>query len=372
MIPSAVRDHTLLLVPRQSFLPGNVGSLQNLKKELGMSHILEVRGLQVAFAGERGNTIGTDRIDFFVDQGETVCLVGESGCGKSITSLAVMGLLGRGGRVSQGEILFNGRNLLKMDRKELDQVRGKELSMIFQDPLSSLNPVLTIGKQLEEGLKAHTELGKEERRKRALDLLGRAGIREAEAVMKKYPHQLSGGMRQRVMIAMALSCQPSLLIADEPTTALDVTIQAQIMNLLRSLKRELRMSLLLITHDMGLVAQMADRVMVMYAGQIIEEGTVFEIFDHPSHSYTKALLAAVPSMEQNPEKMLQAIEGTVPENYGQMTGCRFRDRCPYRKQGCEAPQELEEIKAEETQKAQELHRVRCWRAKEAEQSGRTL
>ena len=197
-----------------------------------MSHILEVRGLQVAFAGERGNTIGTDRIDFFVDQGETVCLVGESGCGKSITSLAVMGLLGRGGRVSQGEILFNGRNLLKMDRKELDQVRGKELSMIFQDPLSSLNPVLTIGKQLEEGLKAHTELGKEERRKRALDLLGRAGIREAEAVMKKYPHQLSGGMRQRVMIAMALSCQPSLLIADEPTTALDVTIQAQIMNLL--------------------------------------------------------------------------------------------------------------------------------------------
>lgn len=261
---------------------------------------------------------------------------------------------------------------MKMDRKELDQVRGKELSMIFQDPLSSLNPVLTIGKQLEEGLKAHTELEKEERRKRALDLLGRAGIREAEAVMKKYPHQLSGGMRQRVMIAMALSCQPSLLIADEPTTALDVTIQAQIMNLLRSLKRELRMSLLLITHDMGLVAQMADRVMVMYAGQIIEEGTVFEIFDHPSHPYTKALLAAVPSMEQNPEKMLQAIEGTVPENYGQMTGCRFRDRCPYRKQGCEAPQELEEIKAEETQKAQELHRVRCWRAKEAEQSGRTL
>ena len=152
----------------------------------------------------------------------------------------------------------------------------------------------------------------------------------------------------------------------------DLTIQAQIMNLLRSLKRELRMSLLLITHDMGLVAQMADRVMVMYAGQIIEEGTVFEIFDHPSHPYTKALLAAVPSMEQNPEKMLQAIEGTVPENYGQMTGCRFRDRCPYRKQGCEAPQELEEIKAEETQKAQELHRVRCWRAKEAEQSGRTL
>ena len=238
-----------------------------------MSHILEVRGLQVAFAGERGNTIGTDRIDFFVDQGETVCLVGESGCGKSITSLAVMGLLGRGGRVSQGEILFNGRNLLKMDRKELDQVRGKELSMIFQDPLSSLNPVLTIGKQLEEGLKAHTELGKEERRKRALDLLGRAGIREAEAVMKKYPHQLSGGMRQRVMIAMALAQNPSLIIADEPTTALDVTIQAQIMELMKEMKEKTGVSIMLITHDMGVVAEMADKIMVIEDGQVKEYGT---------------------------------------------------------------------------------------------------
>lgn len=359
----------LLPVPRQSFLPGNVGSVQKLKKEIGMSHILEVRGLQVSFAGERGNTIGTDQIDFFVDQGETVCLVGESGCGKSITSLAVMGLLGRGGRVSQGEILFNGRDLLKMNRKELDLIRGKELSMIFQDPLSSLNPVLPIGLQLEEGLKAHTELGKEERGQRAFELLNKVGIRDGKAVMKKYPHQLSGGMRQRVMIAMALSCQPSLLIADEPTTALDVTIQAQIMNLLRSLKRELHMSLLLITHDMGLVAQMADRVMVMYAGQIIEEGTVFEIFDHPSHPYTKALLAAVPSMKQNQDEMLQAIEGTVPEDYGQMTGCRFRDRCPGRKQGCEAFQELTEINPEG---AQTLHRVRCWRVKEAEHSDRSL
>lgn len=334
-----------------------------------MSHILEIRGLQVSFAGERGNTIGTDQIDFFVDQGETVCLVGESGCGKSITALAVMGLLGRGGRVSGGEILFNGRDLLKMDRKELDSIRGKELSMIFQDPLSSLNPVLSIGLQLEEGLKAHTELGKQERRQRALELLNKAGIRDGKAVMKKYPHQLSGGMRQRVMIAMALSCQPSLLIADEPTTALDVTIQAQIMKLLRSLKKEFHMSLLLITHDMGLVAQMADRVMVMYAGQIIEEGTVFEIFDHPFHPYTKALLAAVPSMKQNPDEMLQAIEGTVPENYGQMEGCRFRDRCPRRKQGCEAAQKLEKINGEG---GQTLHRVRCWRAKEEEQSDRSI
>lgn len=321
-----------------------------------MSHILEVRGLQVAFAGERGNTIGTDRIDFFVDQGETVCLVGESGCGKSITSLAVMGLLGRGGRVSQGEILFNGRNLLKMDRKELDQVRGKELSMIFQDPLSSLNPVLTIGKQLEEGLKAHTELGKEERRKRALDLLGRAGIREAEAVMKKYPHQLSGGMRQRVMIAMALSCQPSLLIADEPTTALDVTIQAQIMNLLRSLKRELRMSLLLITHDMGLVAQMADRVLVMYAGQLIEQARVLELFDHPAHPYTRALLRSVPGIRDEEGRRLESIEGIVPEHYDQIRGCRFARRCPFRTEICMKPQQEMSVG--------DSHIVRCCRTKE--------
>lgn len=292
-----------------------------------MSHILEVRGLQVAFAGERGNTIGTDRIDFFVDQGETVCLVGESGCGKSITSLAVMGLLGRGGRVSQGEILFNGRNLLKMDRKELDQVRGKELSMIFQDPLSSLNPVLTIGKQLEEGLKAHTELGKEERRKRALDLLGRAGIREAEAVMKKYPHQLSGGMRQRVMIAMALSCQPSLLIADEPTTALDVTIQAQILELLKEMRVKYNLTIILITHDLGVVANIADRVAVMYAGDIVEIGTSDEIYYDPRHPYTWALLSSMPQMGVKGEDLFN-IQGTPPNLFTEIHGDAFAPRNP--------------------------------------------
>ena len=238
-----------------------------------MSHILEVRGLQVAFAGERGNTIGTDRIDFFVDQGETVCLVGESGCGKSITSLAVMGLLGRGGRVSQGEILFNGRNLLKMDRKELDQVRGKELSMIFQDPLSSLNPVLTIGKQLEEGLKAHTELGKEECRKRALDLLGRAGIREAEAVMKKYPHQLSGGQQQRVGIARALVVDPQIIFADEPTGNLDSKTTMEVLRLMQRIVREQKQTLVMVTHDNNL-ASYADRRIRIVDGKItgIETG----------------------------------------------------------------------------------------------------
>ena len=254
-----------------------------------MSHILEVRGLQVAFAGERGNTIGTDRIDFFVDQGETVCLVGESGCGKSITSLAVMGLLGRGGRVSQGEILFNGRNLLKMDRKELDQVRGKELSMIFQDPLSSLNPVLTIGKQLEEGLKAHTELGKEERRKRALDLLGRAGIREAEAVMKKYPHQLSGGMLQRIMIGLALAMKPALLVADEPTTAIDAITQAEILKEFQRIKEESHTAMIFISHDLGAVSKIADEIVVMNGGKLVEQGDFEHILRHAKDPYTRML-----------------------------------------------------------------------------------
>lgn len=335
-------------------------------------NLVEVKNLEVSFFTYAGEVKAVRGISYNLKPGEVMGIVGESGSGKSVSSYGLMGIIPEPGKVIGGRILFEGRDVTAMSEKELLKIRGKDISMIFQDPMTSLNPLFTIGNQIEESLRKHTSLDKDQRQKRMVELLTLVGINQPEKRLKQYPHEFSGGMRQRVMIAMALSCQPSLLIADEPTTALDVTIQAQIMNLLRSLKRELRMSLLLITHDMGLVAQMADRVMVMYAGQIIEEGTVFEIFDHPSHPYTKALLAAVPSMEQNPEEMLPAIEGTVPENYGQMTGCRFRDRCPYRKQGCEAPQELEEIKAEETQKAQELHRVRCWRAKEAEQSGRTL
>ena len=270
--------------------------------------LLELRGVKTFFPVRGGffnkvrdHVQAVNDVDLDIYKGETLGLVGESGCGKSITSLAVMGLLGRGGRVSQGEILFNGRNLLKMDRKELDQVRGKELSMIFQDPLSSLNPVLTIGKQLEEGLKAHTELEKEERRKRALDLLGRAGIREAEAVMKKYPHQLSGGMRQRVMIAMALSCQPSLLIADEPTTALDVTIQAQILELLKKLNRESAISMLFISHNLNVVRKLCTRTAVMQRGVLVEEGDIETVFRHPRHPYTQRLIAAIPTRHRKEE-----------------------------------------------------------------------
>lgn len=341
--------------------------------------ILSVRDLNIKF-NLRGKILHAIRgIDLDVYHGEVLAIVGESGSGKSVFTKSFMGLLDSNGSITSGTIDYFGADdhqpiRLSELKKEKDwlKVRGHEIAMIMQDPMTSLNPLKTIGDQIMEAVELHQGLKGAAAREKTLEYLRDVGIADPEVRFKQYPHEFSGGMRQRVVIAIAVACNPQILICDEPTTALDVTIQAQIMNLLRSLKRELRMSLLLITHDMGLVAQMADRVMVMYAGQIIEEGTVFEIFDHPSHPYTKALLAAVPSMEQNPEKMLQAIEGTVPENYGQMTGCRFRDRCPYRKQGCEAPQELEEIKAEETQKAQELHRVRCWRAKEAEQSGRTL
>lgn len=233
-----------------------------------MSHLLEVQGLTTTFKGDYGKTISVDHIHFHVDEGEVVCIVGESGCGKSVTSLSIMGLLGRGGAVTDGSVLFDSKNLLSMTEKELDQIRGNQITMIFQDPLTSLNPVFTVGSQIMESIRTHMHLSKEESRKRARKLLERVGLPDAGGIMKKYPHTLSGGMRQRVMIAMALSCNPRLLIADEPTTALDVTIQAQIMELLRDLQKETGMSMILITHDIGLVANMADRVLVMYLSLI--------------------------------------------------------------------------------------------------------
>lgn len=319
-----------------------------------MQHILDVRDLEVAFSGDGGKNISVDHVDFYVDSGEVVCIVGESGCGKSVTSLSVMGLLGRGGQVTSGKVMFEGRNLLELSEKELDQVRGDRLTMIFQDPLTSLNPVFTIGSQLTESIRVHMGLGKEEAKSRARLLLERVGL--SGAVMRSYPHLLSGGMRQRVMIAMALSCSPALLIADEPTTALDVTIQAQIMELIMELREELGMSVLLITHDMGLVAQMADRVLVMYAGQMIEQAQVLELFDHPAHPYTQALLRSVPGIRDGKERVLESIEGMVPEQYDSMKGCRFSDRCPYRQDLCENPQTAREIRPG--------HSVRCWCVKE--------
>ena len=271
-----------------------------------MSHLLEVTDLTTVFTGDYGKNISVDHVSFHIDPGEVVCIVGESGCGKSVTSLSIMGLLGKGGAVIDGSVLFDDKNLLAMTEKEFDQIRGNQISMIFQDALTSLNPVFTV---------------------------------DPQGVMKKYPHTLSGGMRQRAMIAMALCCNPRLLIADEPTTALDVTIQAQIMALLKRLQEETGMSMILITHDIGLVANMADRVLVMYAGQIIEQAKASELFKSPRHPYTRALLETVPTIRDDADRKLFSIPGIVPENYDHIKGCRFADRCAYRRPECEKPQE---------------------------------
>ena len=304
-----------------------------------MSHLLEVKGLTTGFTGDYGKTISVDHVSFHVDEGEVVCLVGESGCGKSVTSLSIMGLLGRGGAVVDGSVLFDDKNLLSMTEKELDEIRGDQITMIFQDPLTSLNPVFTVGNQITESIRTHMHLSKEDAKKRAENLLEKVGMPDAHGVMKKYPHTLSGGMRQRVMIAMALSCNPRLLIADEPTTALDVTIQAQIMELLSQLQTETGMAMILITHDIGLVANMADRVLVMYAGQIIEEAPAMELFRSPKHPYTQALLNTVPTIRDSAERRLLSIPGIVPESYDNIRGCRFADRCRFRRPECDQPQE---------------------------------
>ena len=304
-----------------------------------MSHLMEVTDLTTVFTGDYGKNISVDHVSFHIDPGEVVCIVGESGCGKSVTSLSIMGLLGKGGAVIDGSVLFDDKNLLAITEKEFDQIRGNQISMIFQDPLTSLNPVFTVGSQITESIRVHLHLPKDEARKRAVGLLEKVGMPDPQGVMKKYPHTLSGGMRQRAMIAMALCCNPRLLIADEPTTALDVTIQAQIMALLKRLQEETGMSMILITHDIGLVANMADRVLVMYAGQIIEQAKASELFKSPRHPYTRALLETVPTIRDDADRKLFSIPGIVPENYDHIKGCRFADRCAYRRPECEKPQE---------------------------------
>ena len=329
-----------------------------------MPHLLEVKNLTTAFSGDYGRTVSVDHVSFHVDPGEVVCIVGESGCGKSVTSLSIMGLLRRGGAVIDGSVLFDGKDILSMTEKQLDEIRGDQMTMIFQDPLTSLNPVFTVGSQIVESIRIHMHLSKTDARKRAVELLQKVGMPDAENVMKKYPHTLSGGMRQRVMIAMALSCNPRLLIADEPTTALDVTIQAQIMKLLGELQQETQMSMILITHDIGLVANTADRVIVMYAGQIIEEAPVEELFRNPKHPYTRALLDTVPTIRDDANRKLTAIPGMVPESYDDIKGCRFADRCPYREPVCDNPQENYAFGTD--------HRARCIIAHEELQKGGTL
>lgn len=323
-----------------------------------MSSVLEVKNLEIVFQSDFGTNTVTDSISFEVRQGEMLGIVGESGCGKSVTSLSVMGLLPANGTIQAGEILFEGKDLVKLSEKEMDTVRGKEISMIYQDSLASLNPVFSIGNQMTEPLRIHLGMSKKEARARAVELLKKVGLPDAEAAMKKYPHELSGGQRQRVMIAMALACRPKLLIADEPTTALDVTIQAQIMRLIRGIRQEIDMSMILITHDIGLVAQMADRVLVMYAGQIIEEAEVRELFKNPKHPYTRALLASAPGIHDAADRKLVSIRGTVPENYSDMTGCRFADRCEFATEACQNHQAMTEVTAG--------HFVRCCRTESGE------
>lgn len=316
-----------------------------------MSHLLTISDLTIAFTGDSGAHEVTDHLSLTLDEGEVVCLVGESGCGKSVTAMSLLGLLGPGGSVTEGSICYEDRDLLTLSEKELDQIRGKEISMIFQDPMSSLNPTFTIGYQIMEGLRIHLGLKKREAWVRAVELLARVGMKEPELIMKSYPHTLSGGMRQRAIIAMALACNPKLLIADEPTTALDVSVQAQIMELLKRLQKESRMAVLLITHDMGVVSHMADRVLVMYAGQIVEEAEAEELFRHPSHPYTRALLSAIPTTRDSEDRKLSSIPGMVPENYDAISGCRFADRCPYARQECHQRAGLREIS--------KGHTVRC-------------
>ncbi len=291
--------------------------------------ILEVKNLRTCFDSKKKTTYIVDGVNFTVQPGETLCIVGESGCGKSMTSLAIMGLLPENGRIAEGEIRFKGENLVHKSKKEMSKIRGNDISMIFQEPMTSLNPVQTVGRQISETIRIHQKLGKKEAQEKAIEMLRLVGIPSPEKRVDAYPHEMSGGMRQRVMIAMALSCNPDLLIADEPTTALDVTIQAQILNLMNQLKKELGMSIILITHDLGVVAEMADKVLVMYAGKVVEYTDVKTLFNDPSHPYTRGLLDCIPKLDEDPqeESLLPVIRGTVPSPGEMPAGCRFYDRC---------------------------------------------
>jgi peptide/nickel transport system ATP-binding protein/oligopeptide transport system ATP-binding protein len=297
--------------------------------------LLSVRDLKITFDTEQGPVAAVENLSFDLRAGEVLGLVGESGCGKSVTALSIMGLLPNPpGRVSGGEILFQGADLLKKSRREMRRTRGKLISMVFQEPLTSLNPVFTIGDQLVETVKWHESMGGAAARRRAVEMLDKVGIPSPAARLDDYPHQLSGGMRQRVMIAMALACTPALLVADEPTTALDVTIQAQILDLLGALQQEFKMAVILITHDLGVVAQFVDKVAVMYAGRLVETGSVMDVFERPTHPYTEGLLASIPSLDVEQDR-LASIPGTVPSPFALPRGCRFGPRCAHVRPACD-------------------------------------
>jgi oligopeptide transport system ATP-binding protein len=316
--------------------------------------LLDVKGLETQFKTPEGIVHAVNGVSFSLKEGETLGVVGESGCGKSVTMLSVLGLIpSPPGKVVAGEALFFGQDLLKMSTDEIRHVRGAQIAMIFQDPMTSLNPVLTIGRQLEEPLMLHVGMTRKQARDRAAELLGIVGIPNAKDRLNDYPHQYSGGMRQRVMIAMALSCSPQVLIADEPTTALDVTIQAQIMDLVKRLRDELGMAIVWITHDLGVVAGLAQRVLVMYGGYIIEEAPVRELFANPSHPYTIGLIGSLPRVDEEQHKRLYSIEGQPPVLYQRPQACPFAPRCKWAMERCWKENPTLDLIANE-------HRIACW------------
>lgn len=320
-----------------------------------MSRILEVKNLSTSFRTERGVMKAIDGVSFEVNEGEILGVVGESGCGKSVTSQSIMRLYDEKYQaIYSGQILFGGKNILETPEKEMQSVRGNDVAMVFQDALSALNPVFTVGHQIMDTLKIHQGMKKKEARAKAVEMLRLVGIPDPEKRVDQYPHELSGGMRQRVMIAIALCCQPRLLIADEPTTALDVTIQAQIMELILELNRKMNMGVMLITHDLSVVAEVCNRVIVMYLGQVVEEADVNTIFDNPMHPYTIGLMKSIPKITGAREERLYQIKGTVPLLNQIPNGCRFAPRCPYATERCRA--EMPEL-----QKVAEGHAVRCFR-----------
>ena len=320
-----------------------------------MANLLEVKDLTTHFFTQDGVVKAVDGISYTLAEGEVLGVVGESGCGKSVHALSIMRLVANPpGRIVAGEILFEGENLLNMDDSEMRHIRGNRIAMVFQEPMTSLNPVLTIGRQLTETLELHQKMSSQEARTRAADLLQTVGIPDAESRLSDYPHQFSGGMRQRVMIAMALSCNPRLIIADEPTTALDVTIQAQILELMRDLAEEFGTAMVIITHNLGVVARYAHRVVVMYAGKIVETGTAHDIYGNPRHPYTMALLNSVPRLDATERVRLDAIEGLPPDLVDLPQGCSFAPRCKYAYERC--TQETPVLVETDTN-----HTSACWR-----------
>ncbi|MHA6533401.1 ABC transporter ATP-binding protein [Paenibacillus sp. BAC0078] len=324
-----------------------------------MKHLMNIEGLSTMFYTEEGKVTAVDNVSFRVREGETVCIVGESGCGKSVTAMSIMGLVEEpGGKVTGGKIELAGEDLLKLDRNTLRTIRGNDIAMIFQEPMSSLNPVMKIAEQIMEPLMVHLKMKKKAARLRAIELIKQVGISRPEQIADSYPHELSGGMLQRIMIAVAVSCNPKLLIADEPTTALDVTIQAQILDMLREFKESSGMSILLITHDLGVVAEMADYVIVMYSGKIVEEGEVVELFKNPKHPYTRGLLKSKPVVGQRLEE-LYSIPGQVPSPLELEASCYFHDRCGDCMPVCRSRQpQLKELDSGQ--------KVACWLYEEVE------